>query len=439
MAPQENVVQSTDGRRTGVRWRIFFLLLFMITINYVDRASLSVALPIIGTEFHLEPAMQGVLLSAFFWTYCLMQAPGGILADWFQPRVVIAGACVVWGLFQCLAATAVGTTTLLISRLGLGAAEGPIYPAGAKLNGMWMPLAERGRGAALLDTGAPLGAAFGSLIIAGLISWLGSWRMAFLIAGIGTVACGIFAWWYIRSRPSEHPGVNAAEAAYIEAGQRSGVGRDESESASNRELFTNPSVWLMFAGNIGCNAIWTGLLTWMPSYLAATQHLNIAALGGFSFIIFLSGAAGEMTGGFVLDFLVRTLPANFAYRLFWCTGAAIATVSLYILAYLHDMTTVIVVLAGALFFARWGNLYWVLQPLLAGPGKAGLLGGVMNTFTNLFAIFSTLLIGFIVQLSGSYFGALMFFVGMGTLLFVCSLAIQYRRPELPPATRRAAA
>ena len=79
---------------------------------------------------------------------------------------------------------------MLLTRLGLGLAEGPIYPAGAKLIGMWMTPTERGRAAALLDGGAPLGTALGSLIIAGLIAALGSWRLAFLAAGLGTIACG---------------------------------------------------------------------------------------------------------------------------------------------------------------------------------------------------------------------------------------------------------
>jgi ACS family D-galactonate transporter-like MFS transporter len=65
--------------RTGVRWRIFFLLLLLVTVNYVDRASLSVALPVIIAKFHLAPAAQGLLLSAFFWTYSAMQIPGGLL------------------------------------------------------------------------------------------------------------------------------------------------------------------------------------------------------------------------------------------------------------------------------------------------------------------------------------------------------------------------
>src|SRR5580704_10858743 len=54
---------------TRVRWKISLLMLMLFSINYIDRTSLSVAMPLIGKEFDLDPAMQGPILSSFFWTY----------------------------------------------------------------------------------------------------------------------------------------------------------------------------------------------------------------------------------------------------------------------------------------------------------------------------------------------------------------------------------
>ena len=83
-----------------MRWRIFLLVLLIIAINYVDRASLSVAMPTISEEFGIDAAAQGILLSSFFWTCALMQIPGGWLADRYRPRLIIAGATILWGAFQ---------------------------------------------------------------------------------------------------------------------------------------------------------------------------------------------------------------------------------------------------------------------------------------------------------------------------------------------------
>ena len=134
-------------------------MLILFSINYIDRTSLSVAMPLIGNEFGLDPAMQGLILSSFFWTYAFMQVPGGVLADRYKPRIVIALSTVGWGFFQTVAAVSTNWVMLLLTRLGLGATEGPIYPAGIKLNAIWMTPNERARGVTLLDGGAPLGAA----------------------------------------------------------------------------------------------------------------------------------------------------------------------------------------------------------------------------------------------------------------------------------------
>jgi len=72
---------AAGTRPTTVRWRIFVLMLTLVAVNYVDRASLSVAMPSIAREFELSPTVQGALLSSFFLTYALMQIPGGLLAD----------------------------------------------------------------------------------------------------------------------------------------------------------------------------------------------------------------------------------------------------------------------------------------------------------------------------------------------------------------------
>ena len=116
---------------TRVRWKIFLLMLMLTSINYIDRASLSVAMPLIGKEFGLDPAMQGLILSSFFWTYAFMQVPGGMLADRYKPRIVIALSTVGWGFFQTIAAIATNWPMLLLTRLGLGDTEAPIYPAAA--------------------------------------------------------------------------------------------------------------------------------------------------------------------------------------------------------------------------------------------------------------------------------------------------------------------
>ncbi|AGW88431.1 MFS transporter [Cupriavidus necator] len=413
--------------KTSVRWKIFLMMLFLIAINYIDRASLSVAMPLIAKEFDLSPTMQGLILSSFFWTYALMQVPGGMLADKYKPRIVIATATVFWGIAQAVAAFTTNATSLLLTRLGLGAAEAPIYPAGGKLNAIWMTQNERGRGATLLDGGAPLGAALGAIIITWLIATLGSWRLAFIVAGVGTVLAGVVAWYYVRNSPREHRGVNELEARYIEEAQAN-EHRAEPANLSGRSLdfFKYRSVWCMAIGWMCFNTVFYGLLTWMPNYLNKVHGFDIKQMGGASFIIFFSGFVGELIGGWIADkWKEAGGRPNVVMRTLFGIAAVVATASIFSVAYVSDPIVVVVLLSSTLFFLRWCGLFWCVPSMLGTRNKVGFLGGVMNLGGNIGGITVPIIVGMIVQFTGSYFLALMFFAAAGVGLLLASTAIDY--------------
>jgi MFS transporter, ACS family, D-galactonate transporter len=362
------VATSLDAaaRRTSVRWRIFLLIFLIVAINYVDRASLSVAMPTISKEFGIDAAAQGIILSSFFWTYALMQIPGGWLADRYRPRLIIASATILWGVFQALAALATGWVGLLLARLGLGLAEGPIFPASGKLNAVWLPARERGRGAVIITGGAPLGTAFGGLIIAALIGAFDSWRTAFVVAGLGTIAAGLFAYWYIRDNPREQPSTNEAEAQYIE---REHAKEDELLTAGQSgrtnvlDFLRFRSFWGMLLGWLGFDLVFYGLVAWAPNYLAQARHLSLAAIGGATFIIFGTGFVGEIAGGFLADYWKqRGGSPNLVMRSVLGISGVLTTLSTFFLAFVSSPAAAVALLSSTLFFLRWGDSTGAFPP-----------------------------------------------------------------------------
>ena len=424
------VPQATAAAPTKVRWKIFLMMLFLIAINYIDRASLSVAMPMIAKEFDLSPATQGLLLSSFFWTYAFMQIPGGMLADRFGPRVVIVCSTLGWGFFQAIAAVCTGWVSLLVTRLGLGASEAPIYPAGGKLNAIWMTQNERGRGATLLDGGAPLGAALGALIIAGLLTHFDSWRISFVVAGVGTMIAGVFAWRYIRNHPRQHPSVNDAEASYIEQSHAADLAAEPAHASGKvMDFFKYRSIWGMFFGWMCFNALFYGLLTWMPTYLSKVHGMDIKQMGGAVFIMFFSGFVGEMVGGWIAD-KWKAAGASQAkvLRTLFGIASVIATIAIYNVARFKDPVTIVILLSVTLFFLRWCGLFWCVPSILGTRNRVGFLGGVMNLGGNCAGIGVPILVGVIVQATGSYDMAMTLFAAAGAGLFVCSsLLIDYSK------------
>jgi len=418
-------------RPTRVRWKIFLLLLLLVTINYVDRGSISVALPLIKEEFGLSPEATGLLLSAFFWTYALMQIPGGWLIDRIQPRKVVTGSCVGWGLATGLTAGATGFGSLVTLRALLGVAEAPVMPAGGKLNALWMPWRERGRGAVILDAGAPLGAAVGGVSIAWLIAATGGWRPAFVVAGAVTVLIGLAAWWYIRDVPREHPGINDAEAELIEAAHAEEDAMAPAGAGKGRlvDYVRFRSFWAMCLAWMGFNGVFYGLLTWGPIYLAETKGFNLATIGWSTFVIFGAGFVGEITGGFLADHLrSRGIAANRVLRPLLGSAGVLVIIALLGVRFIPDPMTAVALLSVVMFFLRWVGLMWSVPSILGGRRNAGVLGGAMNFSGNIAGIVTPMVVGLIVGATGGDYGpALLYFVGAGVLMTASVMTLDYSR------------
>jgi ACS family D-galactonate transporter-like MFS transporter len=112
-------------------------------------------------------------------------------------------------------------------------------------------------------------------------------------------------------------------------------------------------------------------------------------------------------------------------RTLFCIAALVATASIFSVAYVTNPVAVVALLSCTLFFLRWCGLYWCIPSSLGTRNKIGFLGGFMNLGGNIGGIAVPIIVGAIVQFTGSYFLALMFFAAAGIGLLVCSSSIDY--------------
>ncbi|BAP44030.1 MFS transporter [Pseudomonas sp. 21LCFQ02] len=426
-ASSDQVLAASPSR---VRWRIFAIIFALTVINLVDRVSLSIAMPIIAKEFTLSPSMQGLILSSFFWAYALLQIPGGWLIDRYGPRRVIGWSTGLWGTFQTLAAFATGGLSLMFARVALGAAEAPLFPAGGKLNSLWLGSGERSRGAVLMDCGGPLGVALGGLLIAYMIAVLDSWRIAFFIAGIATLAMGWLAWHYLRDDPAAHPGVNEAELASINEGRSVPMAEAAQQAVKGLGIAARSLTGIML-GRASWAMVFFGLLTWGPSYLAQARGFDIKGIGAATFVIFLCGAAGSLTGGFLCDLLIRKgMRRGLAAKGLLTFSGLIALCAFLLLPGLGDPYQAVGLLSLTAFFLMWGSLYWSFPGLLASPARVGLIGGVMNLAGSLGGIAVPILVGLLLQHAGGYSAVLGFFAVCSGLFIAGTLLISLDQAEV---------
>lgn len=126
--------------------------------------------------------------------------------------------------------------------------------------GTWLTPTERGRGSMLLDGGAPLGTALGAVIIAGLIAF-STRRMAFVVAGVGTMVVGLLARWYIRTYPSEHPSINKAELDHITAANGAETSSKKYRLADIKPYLKQRNVIALIGGWVCYSFVFYGLMT----------------------------------------------------------------------------------------------------------------------------------------------------------------------------------
>src|SRR5579862_1703069 len=111
-------------------WGTIALLALGMSIAFVERVDLSVALA--SSEFQrffsLTDTGRGLLSSAFFLTYAVLQVPAGWLADRTQPKLLYAVAMLAWSLITIGTGFASSFYQLMAARLLLGCAESVLTP-----------------------------------------------------------------------------------------------------------------------------------------------------------------------------------------------------------------------------------------------------------------------------------------------------------------------
>jgi ACS family glucarate transporter-like MFS transporter len=96
---------DAGAKATGIRWSILAILFIVTTINYADRATISIAGPELKKLLGLSPVQMGFVFSAFAWSYVLAQLPGGWLLDRFGSKITYFFSIFLWSVFTMLMGT----------------------------------------------------------------------------------------------------------------------------------------------------------------------------------------------------------------------------------------------------------------------------------------------------------------------------------------------
>ena len=366
------------------RWTIAWLLFASGFINYLDRAILSVALPLIAVDLSLGPASKGVLLSAFFWSYAVMQLPMGWLSDRYNLRWFYAGAFALWSVACGLTGFAGTLGVLLLLRIVLGIGESVYLPAGMKIVSLMFHPRDHGLATGLVNCGTRAGLALGAPLVAWLLVAFG-WKNSFFIVGFASLVW-LVPW--LLTFPGRTPSGGAAPA----------VGR----SGWNAGQFDRNLLGLCL-GQICYSYYWYLLVTWLPDYLVESRHMPLRKAGAYAVVPYLVYTVCEPLGGWIADRLVRLGWSESRSRKAVITIAFLTSLLLLPAGLMANDVSAILLLGGASMVGlATGNLLALLQRL-AAPGQVGLWTGVLNFSGNLSGVVAPLATGLLIARTHSYY------------------------------------
>ena len=415
-AQERPILPSATQKRTKTRIVILMLLSIGTMINYLDRTILGIVAPKLTSEIHIDPAMMGIVFSAFAWTYALAQIPGGMFLDRFGNKLTYALSIFFWSTFTLLQSFSVGLKSLLLLRLGLGISEAPCFPVNSRVVSKWFPQHERARATATYTVCEYIGlAAFSPLLF--LILEHHGWRTLFFLTG-GLGIAFTFVWWKFYHEPHQSKTANKAELEYI--------GVENTASADENIPFNWPDAKRLLCcrqiigaslGQFAGNTTLVFFLTWFPTYLANERHLPWLHVGFFASWPFLAAAIGIFFGGWVSDkILKKTCSVNISRKLPIISGLLLSS-CIIIANWVESNTAVIIIMSIAFFGQGMVGLGWTLISDIAPKNMGGLTGGIFNFCANMASIITPLIIGVIISMTGNFFYALIY-IGLTALIGV---------------------
>jgi MFS family permease len=357
------------------------LVAVALFINYVDRGAVPTAAHLIQDELGLSAKQLGVLFSAFFWTYSILQIPVGWVVERYGAHRVLAIGLALWACATILVGFAHSFGALLLLRLLLGIGECVGFPSAAKLLAVAVPVESLAVANGIVAAGYQLGPAVGAWG-GGLIMVHYGWRAAFWVFG-GLSLLWLLPWSRVRL-PREAAGTH---------------GRDDPPL---RAILRQPSLWGTALGLFSSNYVFFFVLSWLPYYVVRERGFSTGQMASLTGSAYLVSALSSIVAGWAIDRFVRSGRANFAYK------------SVMVAAHVGTVGCMLCIGFGALPWAVAGIFayqiltgaaasgVYAIPQILAGPSASGRWVGIQNCCGTFAGVIAPAFTGLLVEETGHF-------------------------------------
>jgi len=378
------------------RWYIFLILAIQYLLVYFHRVAPAVTAPEMEDAFAISGTALGVLASAYFYSYGIMQVPVGILSDRWGPRNVI----VLSGFIASFGAISFGLspnfTIAITSRIIVGIGVSALFIAAMKILANWFKGIELARISGVLMATGGLGWLMATTPLAVMSQTFG-WRESFVVVGIFSLVPAVLSWFVLADSPSKKALPDVIEASDNSKKTNINIIKDLNMILRERHFWAI-AIWFIFRGGalFGFFGLWAG------PYLTETYHLskytagNILSMIAFAMIL-LSPVLGHISD--------KTLSSR--KKVLFYTSVLNSLCWLTILIFFEQMSTLwlyIIFFIMGITISSVGTIAIVSTKELFPPDMAGTSMGTMNVFPFIGGIIFQPLLGYVLDRIGKVQG-----------------------------------
>jgi ACS family hexuronate transporter-like MFS transporter len=294
--------QATIGR---YRWTICGLIFFATTINYLDRAVISLLKSTLTTEMHWDDGDYANVEIAFKVAYAAGLLLAGRVVDKLGTKIGYALATGFWSLAAVAHALATSVFGFGVARAALGLSEAGNFPAAIKSVAEWFPKKERALATGVFNSGTNIGAILAPLTVPWIADKWG-WQWAFILTGAFGFIWLIF-WFIFYEIPSKQKKLGQAEFDYIHSDkdELQGDAALNEPKISWARLLGFKQTWAFALGKLLTDPIWWFYLFWLPDFLQSEYKISSRDLMWPVVLVYTIGTIGSIGGGWLPMYFIK--------------------------------------------------------------------------------------------------------------------------------------
>ncbi|KAI5279766.1 Solute Carrier Family 17 Member 9 [Manis pentadactyla] len=371
-------------------------LLLGTGLLYCARASMPVCTASMSQDFGWNRKEAGVVLSSFFWGYCLTQVVGGHLGDRIGGEKVILLSASAWGLIT--AATPLlarlGSAHLVVmtsARVLTGLLQGVYFPALTSLLSQKVRASER----AFVYSTVGAGTQFGTLLTGAagslLLDWYG-WPSVFYFSGGLTLLWACYVYRYLLSEKD----LILALGVLVQ-----GLPVSRHTKVPWRQLFQKASVWAAIASQLSSACSFFILLSWLPTFFKETFPSSKGWV--FNVVPWLVAIPASVLSGFLSDWLINQGYRTITVRKFMqVMGLGLSSIFALCLGHTSSFCKSVVFASASIGLQTFNHSGISVNIQDLAPSCAGFLFGVANTAGALAGVVGVCLGGYLTETAGSW-------------------------------------